>query len=125
MFAFACAGICCSPYFWVTAKRSTGLRRFTMPQLHGKESHGRLLRRRRKIDGCRLEVLSLAAVNYGHDRSQSVSMNYFKSLLVGLAAVFVICLFCPALPTIVRVFTFFIKHGGEGGISVGPVSWHA
>ncbi len=52
-------------------------------------------------------------------------MNYFKSVLAGLAAVFVICVFFPALPTIVRVFIFFIKHGGEGGIAVGPVSWHA
>ncbi len=52
-------------------------------------------------------------------------MNYFKSALVGLAAVFVICLFVPALPTIIRVIIFVIKHGGEGGIAVGPVSWHA
>src|SRR5260370_35704007 len=40
-----------------------------MPQLRGKESHGRLLRRRQKIDGFLLEVLSLAAVNYGYDRT--------------------------------------------------------
>ncbi len=53
-------------------------------------------------------------------------MNYFKSLLVGLAAVFVICLFVPALPTIVRVFIFFIKHGAGGvGIAIDRVSWHA
>jgi hypothetical protein len=97
-----------------------------MPQLHGEESHGRLLRRRRKIDGFLLKVLSLGAVNYGGDRSpQSVLMNYFKSVLVGLAAVFAICVFLPALPTIVGVFLFVIKHGAGGiGIAVGRVSWH-
>jgi uncharacterized membrane protein len=52
-------------------------------------------------------------------------MNYFKSVLVGLAAVFVICVFFPTLPTIVGVFIFFIKHGGEGGIAVGPMRWHS
>src|SRR6266581_7016114 len=40
-----------------------------MPQLRGKESHGRLLRRRQKIDGFLLEVLSLVAVNCGYDRT--------------------------------------------------------
>ena len=53
-------------------------------------------------------------------------MNYFKSVLVGLAAVFVICVFFPALPTIVRVFIFVIKHGAGGiGIAIDRVSWHA
>jgi len=53
-------------------------------------------------------------------------MNYFKSVLVGLAVVFVICVFFPALPTIVRAFLLVIKHGGGGiGIAVGRVSWHA
>jgi hypothetical protein len=53
-------------------------------------------------------------------------MNYFKSLLVGLAAVFVICVFVPALPTIVRVFIFVIRHGAGGvGIAIDRVSWHA
>ncbi len=53
-------------------------------------------------------------------------MNYFKSVLAGLAAVFVICLFFPTLPTIVRVFLFVIKHGADGiGIAIDRVSWHA
>jgi len=53
-------------------------------------------------------------------------MNYFKSVLAGLAAVFVICVFVPALPTIVRVFAFVIKHGAGGiGIPVARVSWRA
>jgi hypothetical protein len=52
-------------------------------------------------------------------------MNYFKSVLVGLTAVFVICIFFPTLPTIVRVLVFVIKHHGEGGIAIGPVSWRA
>jgi len=53
-------------------------------------------------------------------------MNYFKSVLVGLAAVFVICVFLPTLPTIVRVLTFVIKHGGSGtGITIDRVSWRA
>jgi hypothetical protein len=51
-------------------------------------------------------------------------MNYFKSVLVGLAAVFVICVFFPTLPTIVRVLVFVIKHGTDGmGIAVGSVTW--
>src|SRR5260370_17004150 len=40
-----------------------------MPQIRGKESHGRLLGRRRKIEWFLLEVLPLAAVNYGYDRA--------------------------------------------------------
>jgi hypothetical protein len=53
-------------------------------------------------------------------------MNYFKSVLVGLAAVLVICVLFPALPTIVRVFIFVIKHGSGGiGIANGRVSWRA
>src|SRR6266851_6150748 len=57
---------------------------------------------------------------------QSVSMKYFKSILVGLAAVFVICVIFPALPTIVRVFAFVIKHGTDGiGIAVRPLRWRA
>ncbi len=52
-------------------------------------------------------------------------MNYFKSVLAGLAAVFVICLFVPALPTIIRVIIFVIKHGADGmGIAIDRVSWH-
>ena len=52
-------------------------------------------------------------------------MNYFKSVLAGLTAVFVICLFFPTLPTIVRVFLFVIKHGAAGiGIAIDRVSWH-
>jgi hypothetical protein len=52
-------------------------------------------------------------------------MNYFKSVLAGLAAVFVICVFFPALPTIVRVFIFVIKHGAGGmGFAIDRVSWH-
>ncbi len=52
-------------------------------------------------------------------------MNYFKSVLVGLAAVFVICVFLPTMPTIVHIFIFFIEHRGEGGIAIGPVHWQA
>ena len=57
---------------------------------------------------------------------QSVSMNYFKSVLVGLAAVFVICIFVPALPTMGRAFAFVIKHRPHAiDIEVVPASWHA
>ena len=53
-------------------------------------------------------------------------MNYFKSVLAGLAAVFVICVLFPALPAILRVFLFVIKHGAAGiGIAIDRVSWHA
>ena len=53
-------------------------------------------------------------------------MKYFTSALAGLAAVFVICVLFPALPTIVGVFIFVIKHGGGGiGIAIDRVRWHA
>lgn len=53
-------------------------------------------------------------------------MNYFKSVLVGLAAVFVICVLIPSLPTIVLVLLAVIKHFSRGGgIAVGPIRWHA
>jgi len=52
-------------------------------------------------------------------------MNYFKSVLVGLAAVFVICVFSPTLPTIVLVLMSAIKHRAGGGIAGGSVRWHA
>jgi hypothetical protein len=79
-----------------------------------------------KIDGFLLEVLSLAAVNSATIHRQSVLMNYFKSVLVGLAAVFVICVFFPSLPTIVRVLTLVIKHRPDAiAIKVSPLSWHA
>ncbi len=53
-------------------------------------------------------------------------MNYFKSVLAGLAAVFVICIFLPALPTIVLVLMPVIKHLAKGRvIAIGPVRWHA
>jgi hypothetical protein len=53
-------------------------------------------------------------------------MKYFKSVLAGLAAVLVICIFLPALPTLGRVFIFVIKHGANGmGIAVDRVRWHA
>ena len=53
-------------------------------------------------------------------------MNYFKSVLVGLAAVFVICVFLPTLPTIVHVLLFVIKHRKDGmGIAGGSVHWQA
>ncbi len=78
-----------------------------------------------KIDGFLLEVLSLVAINYGHD-PQSGLMKYFKCLFAGLVAVFVICIFLPALPTIVRVSVPAIKHLAKGeAIAVGPVSWRA
>ena len=51
-------------------------------------------------------------------------MNYFKSILAGLVAVFLICILFPALPTIVGVFIFVMKHRADGiGIAGGPVSW--
>ena len=52
-------------------------------------------------------------------------MNYFKSVLMGLVAVLVICVFLPALPTLVQFLVFVIKHHGEVGIAVGPVRWRA
>ena len=53
-------------------------------------------------------------------------MNYFKSVVVGLAAVFVICVFVPTLPTIVLALMSVIKHrAAGGGIAVGPMRWHA
>jgi hypothetical protein len=53
-------------------------------------------------------------------------MNYFKSVLVGLAAAFVICILLPALPTIIGAFILVIKHGTGGiGVAIGHVSWHA
>ena len=53
-------------------------------------------------------------------------MKYFKSVLAGLAAVFVICVFLRALPTIVHVLMLAIKHRAEwGGIAGGSMRWHA
>ena len=53
-------------------------------------------------------------------------MNYFKSVLVGLAAVLVICVFFPALPTIVRALAYVIKHRPHAmDIEVVPASWRA
>ena len=53
-------------------------------------------------------------------------MNYFKSVLVGLAAVFVICVFLPALPTIVRIFIVAIRYYPDAiAIKVSPRSWRA
>ena len=53
-------------------------------------------------------------------------MNYFKSVVVGLAAVFVLCVFCPALPTIVRVFILVMRYRPDAiGIKVSPLSWRA
>ena len=52
-------------------------------------------------------------------------MNYFKSVLAGLAAVLVICVLFPALPTVVRVLLLAIKHGPQGGIAIDRVRWHA
>jgi hypothetical protein len=53
-------------------------------------------------------------------------MNYFKSVLVGLAAAFVICVLVPSLPTVVLVLMSVVKHLTKGGaIAVGPVRWHA
>lgn len=53
-------------------------------------------------------------------------MKYFKSVLAGLAAVFVICIFFPALPTIVRLLIFVLKYGSNGiGTEIDRVRWHA
>ena len=52
-------------------------------------------------------------------------MKYFKSVLAGLAAVFLICILLPALPTIVRIFIFVVKHGANGiGVAIDRVRWH-
>jgi len=66
-------------------------------------------------------------VSYGYDRtSERLAMNYLKSALAGLVAVFVICLFLPALPTLVRVFILASKYrNGAIGIKVSPLSWQA
>lgn len=52
-------------------------------------------------------------------------MNYFKSVLVGLAAVFVICVFFPSLATIVLILMSVTKHRAGAGIAGGSVHWHA
>lgn len=53
-------------------------------------------------------------------------MNYFKSVLAGLAAVFVICVLIPSLPAIVLVLLAVIKHLSHGGgIAVSHVRWNA
>ena len=93
---------------------------------HARGIARRLLRRRRKIDEALFRSFASVAVSYGYDRTQSFFMNYFKSVLVGLVAVLVICVFVPALPTLVHVFVFVIKHGADGiGIAGGRVSWRA
>jgi len=51
-------------------------------------------------------------------------VNYVKSALVGVAAVLLICGVLPLLVTIAKVFAFFVRHGGEGGIAIGPAHWY-
>lgn len=75
-----------------------------------------------------LEVSFLTAVNYGHDRSDAISMNYLKSVLVGLAAVTVICGILPTLAMLIYIFVLALKHSfqdGGFGIAFGPIRWHA
>jgi hypothetical protein len=50
-------------------------------------------------------------------------MNYLKSTLVGLAAVFLIFVLVPLLAILIRIFTVAVKHGGEIGIAGGPLRW--
>ena len=51
-------------------------------------------------------------------------MNYFKSVLVGLVAVLLICVFLPALPTIVHVFMLVVWYRpGAIAIKISPLSW--
>ena len=53
-------------------------------------------------------------------------MNYLKSVLVGLAAVFVICVFLPALPSMIHVFILAMKFRPNAmAIKVSPLSWRA
>ena len=52
-------------------------------------------------------------------------MNYLKSALVGLAAVFVIFGILPTFIALVRIFAFELQHSGAigFGIEFGPVHW--
>ncbi len=52
-------------------------------------------------------------------------MNYLKSGLAGLAAVFVIFVVFPMLAVLGRILIFAVKHGFEGGVSLGPLRWAA
>jgi len=57
---------------------------------------------------------------------RNILMNYFKSVLVGLAAVFVICVFLPALPAIVHILIVAIRYYPDSiAIKVSPWSWRA
>jgi uncharacterized membrane protein YhaH (DUF805 family) len=79
-----------------------------------------------------LESAFLAVVHYEQSRKQRVEMNYLKSALVGVGAVFLIFVFVPLLAILVRILTVAVKHSGEIGISFGlrwggqsPVYWLA
>jgi len=54
-------------------------------------------------------------------------MKYFKSTLVGIIAMSVICVVIPASVTLVNL-SFVLLQGmlsGGAGIAFGPVTWHA
>ncbi|PYT63509.1 MAG: hypothetical protein DMG35_03815 [Acidobacteria bacterium] len=75
-----------------------------------------------------LKVSFLTAVNYGHDRRDAISMNYLKSVLVGLAAVIVICGILPTLAMLIHIFILALEHSfrdGGFGIAFGPIRWYA
>ncbi|MGC2464500.1 MAG: hypothetical protein WA517_04835 [Candidatus Acidiferrum sp.] len=54
-------------------------------------------------------------------------MKYFKSTLVGIVAMFVICVVIPALVTLVPLSLLLLRGmwSGGAGIAFGPVTWHA
>jgi membrane-associated protease RseP (regulator of RpoE activity) len=54
-------------------------------------------------------------------------MKYFKSALVGIIAMFEICVVIPALVTLVHLSLFLFRgmQSGGAGIAFGPVTWHA
>jgi hypothetical protein len=55
-------------------------------------------------------------------------MKYFKSVLVGLVAVFVIYGVLPTLAVLIHIFILALKHSfrdGGFGIAFGRLRWHA
>jgi hypothetical protein len=55
-------------------------------------------------------------------------MKYFKSILVGLVAVFVICGVLPTLAVLIHIFILALKNSfrdGGFGIVFGRLRWHA
>lgn len=54
-------------------------------------------------------------------------MKYFRSTLVGIIAVFVICGVIPALATLVHISLLLLRGmlSGGAGVAFGPVTRHA